>query len=256
MKNLKVITLSFLVLFSHIVMAADQSGYYRVWQGFKKPELSAETFNQALPAFMQSTVSLYDDSLNNYLVAITPANKPAFVPDEIALIGIRSEAEYLSIRKTPAGQAYGESHWQIFDKSNSKSVAYSTLVPEVLENNVAYDVAARAVDWRKGHTTFFIGTRKPGVSSQEFLKRLSAHVIAAQAVLALNGYIIVANENYEIAFMNWPSKEKMAALFSTKGGQALQKDAASFMDTLQWNEVQIFDQKSVTPGESYTTKSL
>src|SRR5437588_12379615 len=105
------------LLATTMAYAQNEATYYRFWQGFKLPDLTSEQFVQGLPPFMQSTVDVYQGKgINNYLVALPPANKPAFIPDEFALVAFDNEADYLADRNTPAGKAYANSHWQHFDQ--------------------------------------------------------------------------------------------------------------------------------------------
>ena len=113
-----------LVLLSCTHMQAQEAQYFRVWQGFQKTTLSKSDFLLTLPTFMKATVDLYhqqNHALINYIVVIPPKNKPAFIPDELALVALTSKNDYQYIRQTVEGQKYSESHWTLFNKENSKS---------------------------------------------------------------------------------------------------------------------------------------
>ena len=260
MKTMKFLLL--LLTLPSLGRAAETAGYYRVWQGFKKSEFSSPVFQERLPAFMNATVAVYGSLLNNYLVVVPPSEKPAFIPDEFALVALRSEADYQRVRATPEGKAYGESHWELFARENSKSapyVNYFPAEPNSLESNKAYDLVGAPVDWQAGHTTFFLGLRKGFLSRTAFLARLSQHVkLAANSFrsMGLKGFVLIAHEDYEAAYMNWESKEAMLAAFGTAAGANVQKDAAEIMDTLQWSEAEAFDSRSVVPGHFYQSRDL
>jgi hypothetical protein len=226
---------------------ASTAGYYRVWQGFKKIELSQEEFKRELPQFMHDTVELYRDrALNQYLVAIPPKNKPDFVPDEFALVALTSEEAYKEIRQTPEGQKYSDRHWDIFNKENSSSAKYHIFHSEgitQLENNHAYDMFGTPLDWTKGHSMFYLGLRKDKVSKKEFLKRLKKHVELAHGnfkLLGLRGYIVIANEDYEVAYMNWESEAHMNEAMSSLIAKSVLEDGAEFMDNFQYQNAQSF----------------
>ena len=69
MKRFKGLTLLISMCFFQSSYAQLQkAGYYRVWQGFKKNDLSQTQFLNALPRFMQDTQNIYEGrALNQYL---------------------------------------------------------------------------------------------------------------------------------------------------------------------------------------------
>jgi hypothetical protein len=259
MKHLSVAALLFSL--SSNVLADSKANYYRVWQGFKRPELSESKFQATLPSFMNTTIRIYTDhrALNEYLVGVTPRKKPAFVPDEFALVALDSEEHYKEIRATSEGKAYGESHWTLFDARRSKSaslIRYFQENPESLRSNTAYDMTGTPHDWSQGHTTFFLGLKKNGISSEEFLIRLKKHIelVAKElAPLGLHGYVIIANEQYEAAYMNWPDVRTMEVAFQSETGSMVRKDAESFMEFLQWSAPEAFNGRSISAGHFYQT---
>lgn len=247
------------LLISVSALSAPQAHYYRVWQGFMKSDLSMtyDSFLSQLPGFMNKTLDLYQDHLNNYLVAVSPQHKPDFIPDEFALVALESEDSYKTIRATPEGKAYGDSHWEIFNKENSASVTYTSQIPAILESNKSYDLISKPVDWKSGYTVFFIGVRKESITVNDFLTKLSTHIRDVSQSLAsqgLLGYIVIANENYEVAYMNWKSKSAMEQAFVTNSGQRVQAQAEEIMTTVQYSTSEKFNGKSVEAGHFYKTK--
>lgn len=256
MKNLKWTILAPLMIAASIASAAPTAGYYRVWQGFKRSSVTTEKFNDNLPAFMNWTVSLYGETLNQYIVGMPPVEKPSFIPDEFALIALSDEASYKKIRATTEGQAYGEAHWQIFEKETSKSAPLNISIPAALVPGQSYDMIGTPVNWNGGYTVFFIGVRRSDVSVENFLSHLAEHVIFVTETfrpMGLTGYIAIANENYEVAYMNWESKEAADAAFDTMLGDAVRKDAEAMMTFLQFTELKPFNGSTVIPGEAYST---
>jgi hypothetical protein len=67
---------------------------------------------------------------------------------------------------------------------------------------------------------------------------------------------VIANENYEAAYMNWDSKEDMQAAFASPEGKAIAADAGEFMEALQWSEAEDFNGSSVATGRFYSTGRL
>lgn len=246
---------------SQFAMAAETAAYYRVWQGFKKQDVSTTEFMQLLPSFMNQTTDLYQNVLSNYIVVIPPINKPSFIPDEFALVAINAEDNYRQIRQTPEGQNYSDAHWDVFDRNTSKSAAmkmfYSENVNE-LESNTAYNILEQPVDWSKGITTVYIGIKKLNLDSTNYLQRLHRHIDAvakAYKTMGLNGYIVIANDNYEVAYMNWISREAMQTAFTSKIGAELNLDANEIMDLLQFQEASPFNKYTVEADAVYSTIS-
>jgi hypothetical protein len=239
----------------------DSANYFRVWQGFQRTELSQTEFFTSVADFMKTTVDLYKGrALNNYIVIIPPVVKPSYIPDELALVALSSKDSYDQIRSTPEGQAYSAKHWDVFDRQSSKSaplIDFTVASPAGLVTQTAYDMIGKPNNWAVGYTTVFIGTKKSGLSSETFLSRLYDHVKLAKAVMVskgLKGYIFIANENYEIAYLNWESKEAHDAAGATEVGQSVFNDAKAIMDVLMYQQAVSFNAgDAVKSGESYST---
>lgn len=239
------------------VGAVESAGYFRVWQGFRKADLTEAQFQHALPQFMKDTVDLYGDrALNQYLVVLPPKERPAFIPDELALVALSSQEDYQAIRATPEGQAYSARHWDVFEKTISKSapfVRFADSQVDALQDQTAYDILGQTIDWTQGATFAFIGVRKADVAQDAFLSHLKTHVELARDVMAprgLRGYIIIAAQDYEVAFLNWESKAAHDAALGTKDGQGVFADAQSFMNVLMYEEARL-----VAPGTTVSERS-
>lgn len=241
--------------------AIDSASYFRVWQGFSKSNLNSDQFLNEIPSFMKATVDIYQEkALNNYIVVIPPANKPSYIPDELALVALSSKESYEAIRSTPEGRAYADRHWDVFNKENSKSavlINYRTQKPSSLVHNTAYDMIGNQINWASGYNAVFIGTKKLNLSSSAFLQHLQKHIELAQAVMepkGLRGYILIANDQYEIAYLNWSSKEAHDQAVKSSDGAAVFADARDFMDVLMYQEAKAFSAgQSVFSGEAYST---
>ncbi|MDZ4662225.1 MAG: hypothetical protein SGJ18_11470 [Pseudomonadota bacterium] len=266
MKNLKKITLALTLALavglSQSTHAKDSAQYFRVWQGFKKVELSYPQFISELPLFMRDTVDIYRDRvLNNYLVIVPPENKPDFIPDELALVALTSKQGYQEIRASDEGLRYAERHWDVFEKGVSKSadpmVDYSKDKPKSLLHNQSYDIIGKPIDWTRGYNAVFIGIRKSGLSSDSYLARLKTHIDLAKTVMlpkGLRGYIVIANENYEIAYLNWSSKKAHDQAGQSDGGKKVFSDAGTIMDILMYQEAVPFEAGlEVSPNHAYST---
>ena len=254
--SLKKIFMTLTLFVASTSCASGQAGYYRVWQGFQKPDMTTEAFQQRLPWFMNETRSIYTGVLNNYIVAIPPAVKPTFIPDEFALVVLESEQDYQNVRATDAGKAYGQAHWQVFNQENSKSAAYTSQIPDRLQHNQAYDVMGTPIDWNSGTTTFFIGLKKDSITADAYMTWLSRHIKEVAEGLkpyGLKGYVIIANDQYEVAFMNWESTEARNAAFASPVGLHVRSESETYMNLLMFQEAQAFDKNSVTSDRLYNT---
>lgn len=250
------------VIWSHNVKAEsiDSANYFRVWQGYQRAELTQTDFFNSVAGFMKATVDLYKGkALNNYIVIIPPSVKPSYIPDELALVALNSKENYDQIRATPEGKAYSAQHWEIFDRATSASapfVDYTANRPAQLVNQTSYDIIGKSINWAAGFNTVFIGTKKTGMNSAAFLQKLQSHVDLAKSVMVpkgLQGYIIIANENYEIAYLNWKSKAAHDAAGTTSEGQAVFADARAFMDVLMYQEAKSFNAgEAVSFGGAYS----
>jgi len=222
---------------------APLAEYFRVWQGFQNAQMTSDQFLGELPSFMRDTVELYGkaQALNQYLVVIPPKNKPDFIPDELALVALTSESAYQTVRATPEGKRYSERHWDIFEKGKSQSakrlVNYFAEKPAQLEPSVAYSILPPALNWNDGFSLVYIGTRKNDITAAQYLARLKSHIELASRKMGpqgLRGYIVIANEDYEVAYLNWPSQEAHDRAVASLSGKAVFGDASEFMDTLMY----------------------
>lgn len=253
---------SFLVLVIAILtnacVHAREGSYYRAWQGFSKT--TSQEMMPALPSFMTQTIDLYskNQALSNYLVILPPANSPAYIPHELALVALTEEADYRRIRQTEEGQAYSAAHWDVFDRGTSSSATmlnFRDVTDAALTSNTAYNVFGNPIDWSKGVNFIFIGIRKDKFTTGQFLRRLKAHVSQASSVMGpkgMRGYIVIANDNYEIAYMNWESAEAREQASKTAEAQAVFADARDLMNVLMSQPTKAYQPGSpVTYGEAY-----
>jgi putative intracellular protease/amidase len=241
---------------------ASEANYFRVWQGFKKASLTSDQFLAELPTFMQDTVNLYEGrGLNNYLVVIPPDNSPSYIPEELALVALTSEAAYQKIRATEEGKKYGQRHWDVFNKDNSASskhfIDYQTAQPEKLNSDWTYDMIGEPVDWSTGYSAVYIGTRQSHLSKEQFLKRLDGHINLAKETLnplGMRAYIVLANDNYEVAYINWESRQAHDEAFAREDAQAVFADAATMLDPLMYQQLRPFAAGStIQKGSAYST---
>ena len=262
--KMKSVGLCLALLLSSISQGASPAGYFRVWEGFQKPGLTRDKFLGELPQFMADTVSLYGGrALSNYIVVVPPESKPSFIPDELALVALTNEVDYRKIRATPEGQKYSDRHWDVFDKATSRSapqfIDYSSVQPPELVSGAAYDMIGQSIDWATGYTLAYIGIRKDSISTPEYLRRLKAHLELAKRSMVpqgLRGYIATVHDQYEVAYLNWPTKEAHDRAVQSEASQVVFADAQEFMNPLMYQEaISVLAGVSVTAGAVYSTVS-
>lgn len=253
-------TIALLVLWTLSVSAnvSQPAQYYRFWQGFKRSTIERSELNSKLPEFMNLTVSLYEGKgLNNYMVAVPPENKPDFIPDEFALVAFESEEAYKKVKQTPEGQAYTEKHWEIFEKEISKSAPMENFDPNMtsVKLGTAYNVFGKPLDLPKSHVMFFVGAKKAGLSVEEFSSEMVKHINFVAERLGpqgLIGYLPLATENYEVAYLVWESAEAAAKAFASPEGIEVRNDADRLLDGVMFESSQSFS-GSVSNGSFYST---
>lgn len=147
----------------------------RVFRGRKQAAISPEVFADTLGRlFMPLTVQmqrLY--GLTAYLPAVLPPQKPAGLPDEVALVFYRTQASYVDAKQCVGGRAYGAMHDLVFDMPKSPSDFPHLFAGEVKEDQPYY-LFERAVDWQGGYTCLFVGTRRASVNVNAFTTAIAA----------------------------------------------------------------------------------
>jgi hypothetical protein len=115
----------------------------------------------------------------------------------------------------------------------------------------------KPIDWAAGYTAVFIGIRKPTLSRAKFMKRLQSHIEQASRhmrKLGLRGYIVAAHGDYEVAYMNWHSKEAHDQASSAEGTEAITADAQSIMNPLMYEKAtKVKAGVDVDFGKAYST---
>ena len=221
---------------------STDASYYRFWQGFKKEGLSESAFMKELPTFMKDTVTLYKGKgLSNYIVVIPPKDKPAHIPDEFALVAFDSEKSYRTVRETPEGANYSARHWDVFAKETSKSATLKS-GPINFEENVAYDLLNRPVNWSKGITHFYLADNsKAPEKTKKALNDAVASFTASKNEKKINGVLLLTNSKYTAIFINSNQtdaiQEIRAALNKTLSEVMYESSEAYTNQNLEHNKV-------------------
>lgn len=219
----------------------------RVYRGFRRAEVSSRQFLEVLSSrFIPAAPEIMaPHGLVGYVPAVPPEDKPAFVPDEIAIVVYGSAEGYSSSWDDPKVQEYGRMHGELFENSRTGRTRTGTAVPfaRALEADTPVDVFGTPVDWQRGFTGVFVGLRRPEVPREEFLARLTAHLVHVREQLeplGLDGYVVSATEEYELAWMHWPSRELADEAYQTPAGIEAAADAGRILTPLMWAPAEVF----------------
>jgi hypothetical protein len=137
-----------------------EASFNRFWIGYKLKNLSTPAFlnnlnNRLLPDLIKLAAG---KGLVSYSPYVSPMSIEG-VPDEIALITYQDEAIYTKIRSTPTGKAYGDLHWELFQRDLSKSTVSEQYLGH-FEEGKAYELDSKFEDWQKGTTYVSVYRRK------------------------------------------------------------------------------------------------
>ena len=210
--------------------------HIRVFRGVKRADVAYGSFvadlsKRFIPAAPQTHAK---NGLVAYLPALPPQPKPAGIADEFAIVVYESADVYAQAKATPEGQAYSDLHWELFDKAASKSTSAVNLesTENAIKADIAYDLMQKATDWQTGQATFSIGTRLKTVAAGEFLGRLTQHVQHVRTAfgpLGLDGYVVVATPDQEVAFMHWSSEQAAEQAHASTQGKAVAAERQALM---------------------------
>lgn len=244
--NLKPIASWIALLVAPACVRADDL-YYRVFRGFKQPTVDALTLPSELASkfLPEAPRVMVKHSLVSYVPALPPRDKPAGIPDEIAIVVYGSGAAYEAGVADPARKAYGDLHWVYFENPKTGRTRSDTAKPyaRALASESPVDVLGGRPDWQAGYTTVFVGTRREDVPAGEFLERLSEHVARARdhfPAMGLDGYIVVANPDSEIAWMHWSSGDAARAALASPAGTEIRESGAKLMTRVMWSAASEF----------------
>lgn len=178
----------------------------RVWRGFRNTALGYEDFEKKLGSiFMPCAVAIQQPlGLTAYLPALLKSDKPAPVPDEIALVFFEDEAIYKRMFSSAGGRAYALLHGTAFDGVRSKSGFPARFEGYLEAEKPLYLVDGKA-DWQTGTTQVFVGSRPDSLSPADFLAQLAQAATALRADLpvGLDAAIVSPGADYVIWWHHW-----------------------------------------------------
>jgi hypothetical protein len=159
--------------------------------------------------FMPVTVQLQRlYGLTAYLPAVPPTEKPASVPDEIALVFYETQQAYTDqAQLICAGRAYSRLHQTVFAFPASQS-GFPVPLPNQLAFDTPYYLFTDAVAWQAGFSQVFVGTRKASTSTAQFATTLLDFLnhVRDHRPKGLDGAICCVNANWVIYWEHWTSE--------------------------------------------------
>lgn len=102
-----------------------------------------------------------------------------------------------------------------------------------------YNAMTHKIDWNKGYSTLYIGSRKKGFPRAKFLKRCKSHILLARKKLLLSGikgYITFLTPDYYVSFANWKSKKLVTKEFNSEHSKVVIADGKEFLENVLWND--------------------
>jgi hypothetical protein len=167
-------------------------------------------------------------------LSLEPGRLPRGFPDEVAIVAYETEEAYAQAKLTPQGAAYTASHWKYFDMDRSRSQGASPLNMTLL-NEVPVDLLGLPINWQAGHTSVIIGQRLPSIAEPDFLQQFTNHIVLVRGALqptGLDGFIAVANTNFTVVFLHWPTEQAFAEALRTPNAVAAGANANVYINPI------------------------
>jgi hypothetical protein len=179
----------------------------RVWCGRRNNGLQQDQFLKRFgDMLMPLTVEMqHSDGAHAHLRAVLPADRPATVPDEIALVFYKSQEAYENaMRALPGGRWYRDFHAQVFNLDTSDS-GFPNLLQGVFELNKPWHLFTNRVDWKTGVVQIYVGVRKDSISVEIYRAAIEVAARSRQEVYeSVDGAVLFAAEDYLIYWQHSP----------------------------------------------------
>ena len=227
----KSIFITFLLATSTMAKSAT---HYHLWHGLKKPDFPINYYLREFSHFIQDIMQHFQtDEHKQFMISIPPANAPDFIPNHFVMItsGNKDVSERIH---------FINNNWNSFNRNELKPLIFKNYFQDnisTLQNNHVYDLFGTNLDWSKGHTMFFIGVRNSDLDQVTYLKKLKLHIELVTKSLkkhGLQGFIIIANTNYTVAYLNWKSTMSMGLAYNTPEGKSVLESSKSIHTTLMY----------------------
>lgn len=177
----------------------------RVWRGYRAPGSDGPSFRHALgelliPATVQTQAPL---GLTAYLTAVLPEDKPASVPDEVALLFYESKAAWEHTTETTGGRIYSRLRDSLFTPASGS--AFPEPLGETLEVDRPYHLLHGEADWLRGATKVLVGAPPAGAWTAELLGTVHGFLSALQQQppAGLEGAIVLVADGLLVYWEHW-----------------------------------------------------
>ena len=181
----------------------------RVWRGYKLSSLPQQTFLGNLGAIFIPVTAILQRlfGLTAYLPTVLPLEKPAGVPDEIALVFYTAQQAYNDTKLIAGGRAYSLLHSAVFDLTQSQS-GFPTLLGNKLDFDTPYYLFPDSADWQSGFTQLFVGTRKSNVQPPAFAASILAFLydLKKHRPAGLDGAVVCVSSDWVIYWEHWKTE--------------------------------------------------
>ena len=90
----------------------------------------------------------------------------------------------------------------------------------------------------------YIGLRKSTITQTDFLEKLTEHASLFKQIMqpkGVLGYILIANNDYEIAYVNWSSKAALDNAFKNSDGAKIVKNGSQILNNLYYQNARPSD---------------
>lgn len=207
---------------SQVLHQAPAPRMLRFWRGFKQdPAPQAEFERQVNARLIPETIEVGGGrGLNAYLPSFYPAGKPAFLPDEVAVIDYANEEQYNALRTTERGRKYGPLHFEkdLFARANAAGFKSGSLLGQPYSGQVelsadgrAYLIGEADVNWQDGVTvrrTLLPATELTAAGVKDYLNAIRDRL----AQIGIRGMVAVVDPAYLILMVNLQEAASAQAL--------------------------------------------
>jgi hypothetical protein len=101
---------------------------------------------------------------------------------------------------------------------------------DAMKLQVPYAVVDKAADWSAGYTALVMNIRNDDLPAGDYLPRLKRHVKLVTSLFeskGMDGYIVLAGEAHEWAYLHWTDEDTAKRAFATPEGATGPRDSRS-----------------------------
>jgi hypothetical protein len=184
-------------------VAADS---VHVWRGFRAPGKAFADFATFLGTVFVPACSLLQPKagLRAYLPSLpSPANKPATVPDQTALMFWENQQAYANAFLTPAVRAYTNLHGDVYGPGSVADF------PQPFGGSItaeqSYHLLDSPADWMLGSVRHLVGGRNTAQLPPAFLAAIGtwAASFRSKAPSGIDAALLCAGQDYVMYWEHW-----------------------------------------------------